>query len=74
MTFTFQQRVDYVAEHLQGSCDTLEKHTTQEERDNPAFMAALNDIVFLCDSCSWWCEVSEQSDRDDDMICNECND
>ena len=33
----------------------------------------LNQEIFKCAQCGWWCEFSEESGVDDsDLICNDC--
>ena len=52
-------RANAIAEALCGSCDTLEEHTTEAERNDEALLAELDSIVFCCDQCGWWCDVGE---------------
>lgn len=68
-------RAQEVADDIAGTCDNLEKHATEEERDNALFLAVLDDNVFCCTVCDWWCRVEEMAeDCGDDFICDECFD
>ncbi len=33
---------------------------------------AICDKIFLCDSCSWWCDIDEKQNLNDEEICEEC--
>lgn len=33
----------------------------------------LDDEIFLCDECSWWCELGEMSEKGE-SICTDCAD
>jgi len=68
-----------VAEELQGSCKFLS--TALEERgaegmdNNAEFCARLDELVFCCIRCDWWCEQSEMAENPaDEWICQECFD
>lgn len=67
-----------IAEYLQGTCGTLadavESHyegMTEDDLTSEDF-DAIDNIVFLCEECGWWCEVSEYSDIDDSEKCRDC--
>jgi len=61
---------------LQGTCTTINEHLpdgmTDDDLTEDDHMAIDNEI-FLCDECGWWCEVCEMNDTGD-HICNDCND
>jgi hypothetical protein len=60
---------------LNGSCDSLERqlinHDAEELRDYMPFLNYLDNEIFLCDGCGWWCELSEMTDSE---LCNSCDD
>ena len=64
-------RVNDVAAALLGTCKSLESETTEEEREDTAFLRALDDEIFLCDQCGWWCEVEECNEEG---FCEDCAD
>lgn len=64
------------AERLQGTCmsiaDLGEKY--EEAENSQSFCNRLDELVFCCDQCSWWDEISQMSDDSDGilMLCVEC--
>lgn len=68
-----------VAEVLQGTTlITIEQALVQIEA-NPAletdqtFCGELDQLVFECNECGWWCELSEMSNRPEyDYVCDDC--
>lgn len=52
-----------VADALSGTCGTLTAALAEFDAEhleqNAEFCASLDDLVFLCDGCGWWCEQSE---------------
>lgn len=65
-----QLRGQQVAEDLQGTCKSLYDVLTDEEQDDEAIMLEIDQKVFLCPECDWWCERSEETD---DGRCDDCN-
>lgn len=67
--------VDEVAHALQGTCkslaEVLEEHGLGHLEDDRAFLEGLDNEVFCCDECSWWCELSEMSERHEG-VCTDC--
>ena len=59
------------AEQLQGSCRHIIDLGPEFEaiEDNPQFCNALDQLVFCCDGCNWWFEISEMAE---DWRCEEC--
>ncbi len=33
---------------------------------------AIDNEIFLCPDCGWWCETSESTDRDGEDVCQDC--
>lgn len=58
---------------LQGTCNELhgflERHDAEDLIDHIPFLEYLDNHIFLCDSCGWWCELSEMSDEG---VCSDC--
>lgn len=63
------------AEELEGTCLSIHEVASEEETDDPDFCEALDDLVFLCSTCSWWCEVAERADdgEDGEPKCTDCH-
>lgn len=64
-------RVEEVAHDLAGTCESIEKFATDEERDNRIFCEELDSKVFCCEVCGWWCFIDEESPTVDGA-CDEC--
>lgn len=75
---TDKEKAHKVADALLGTCMTLE-HVIQIELETedtdavqtPEFTDELDNTVFCCDLCSWWCEISEESDTEGGC-CTDC--
>ncbi len=69
-----------ICEALRGTCDSLvsvlENHDQEALEDDASFLEWLDNEIFRCDDCGWWCEISEESseeaDREGEMVCREC--
>lgn len=60
--------IQQIIEDLQGTCDTLqdaisyrypdmdEMELTEEDHNQ------IENQIFLCTECNWWCEISEESE------------
>lgn len=63
---------------LRGTCQSFESivvyHTnlTPDEID-PAFLDVIDENIFLCETCGWWCDEDEESETEgSENICKEC--
>lgn len=70
-------RVEQIIEHLQGSCmsfseacnsfDIESDKLTQEELEQ------IDDTIFCCEGCNWWCDVGERTlNKDEEPVCEDC--
>jgi hypothetical protein len=62
-------------EHLQGTCLSLEQACEQLGIEvDDVDTEALDNELFLCAQCDWWCEISEASDDPDwnGDLCEDC--
>lgn len=64
-----------LTEYLQGTCKSLDEGLdnlypgmTQDDL-TPEDFDEIDNEIFLCDNCGWWCEISEQ---DDNGFCLDC--
>lgn len=64
-------KVEELAARLQGTCenaaDEIEGLTDDE-------LIELDNLVFCCTGCSWWCEIGEAVESSDGDICQDCAD
>lgn len=69
--------IHQVIADMQGTCSMLidalpegmnEDDLTSEDHE------AIDNEIFLCDECGWWCEISEQADTgEDEQKCEDCH-
>ena len=64
-------RVHEVADDLRGTTHNLHDYATEAEQNDAGFLAALDDEVFECSQCGWWCDVGEHGKEDG--ACDECS-
>lgn len=63
--------VNKLIEALQGTCTIIDDHLPDEMEWSDLTSedhAEIDDQIFLCDQCGWWCEISEQNGE----ICEDC--
>lgn len=70
-------RWGHIVERLRGTCDMLEDGLEDEDaedlQDHLPFLDYLDNHIFRCECCGWWCEISESVDSDDyDLVCGDC--
>lgn len=62
---------------LNGTCKSLyvvlNYYEAEYLEDNEQFLNYLDQELFLCDTCAWWCPVSEMSDNEQFNECCDCN-
>lgn len=65
-----------IIEYLRGTCRSLEEacqmSETTEDALTPEQLGELDDELFLCDSCGWWCGMDEM--YNEDGVCDDCFD
>lgn len=61
--------------YLNGSCMSLEQaledYEVPELEDNDSFLSYLDNEIFRCECCNWWCPISEMSEQGD-WECRDC--
>lgn len=67
------KRIQEVYDSILGTPYALEDHTLKRERDDPQFMRVLDDRLFNCQMCKFWCNDHERSALDG-SVCDECMD
>ncbi len=60
---------------INGTCNTiaavLEKYDAADLEDYEPFLSHLDNQIFRCECCEWWCDLSEMAD-DDSWSCTSC--
>jgi len=68
--------IDQLISDLSGTCSTIEEHLPEgmEEDDlTPEDYSAIDDQIFKCATCSWWCEIQEAVDDHGEDVCQDCS-
>lgn len=68
--------IDSLIESLTGTCSSIDDKLPEGMDWNDLTMDDHNKIdneIFCCDQCGWWCENSDMSENEDDQICNDCH-
>lgn len=68
MTLSYEQ-IEELIGHLQGTCGTATEGIQAivgEDYDDSILTEdnwdQINNSIFLCNTCNWWCETSEMSE------------
>lgn len=70
---------DEIVEHIRGTCNSigsaLETFNAGDLEDDTEFLGHLDQEIFLCDTCGWWCETSEMAEDEDEtgQVCTDCS-
>jgi hypothetical protein len=73
-------QISQLTHALQGTCDSLGNTLDRlfeldEDALTTADFLAIDQEVFCCQTCNWWCEQCEMAERaDDEWICQQCTD
>lgn len=60
---------------LQGTCEGLYsflERNAEDLIDYMPFLEYLDQHIFLCEGCGWWCELSEMAVTEEIVICDDC--
>jgi len=65
---------------MQGTCTSLYMHIDNLEEveqdffyeNEAAILLELDNCIFECDTCGWWCELCEAVDTDTGPVCDQC--
>lgn len=65
-----QQTAEALANRLRGSCQSM----PAEFEDDMDVLDHLEELIFLCPCCGWWCDVDELNETgpNSEDICDDC--
>lgn len=67
-------RATEVVHRLIGTSATLDSVLSDNEQLDEKLLAEIDDQIFLCEVCSWWCDTSEQEQNENgETVCEDCN-
>ena len=66
-----------IAADLEGSTrhldDVLADHKAESLEDDMRFLSWLDDQMFSCANCGWWCPIDEVNEwNGTDWVCDDC--
>lgn len=68
-----KERAHEIVAQLTGSAQTLQAALRDgEDEYDPVLVEAIDDAIFNCTTCGWWCENEEMAESDDGPQCMEC--
>lgn len=75
MTFLTHDQLEAVVYKLEGQCllsleNVLEELGLEGMENDPDVCTQVDDRVFCCDECGWWCSTDELNDG---QLCDDCN-
>jgi hypothetical protein len=71
-----REQAKVIADELRGTCDGCVDDKIEEHgfADVMALHYALDDLIFNCVRCGWWCEIAEAVETDGEFYCDQCAD
>jgi hypothetical protein len=67
----WQEIVDFLTGSSSSLDNALAVFGAEDLQDHDPFLVTLDEQIFLCDTCGWWC-LSEEQNCMVDLICNDC--
>lgn len=64
------ERMDEIVNQLQGTGKSIEEVLNEGEEQTIELNDYIDQRIFCCKQCDWWCEQSEMSNED--WICEDC--
>jgi len=65
MKDTIQSKI----EDLKGTCNTIDLDDFTFEE-----LELLDEEIFQCSTCSWWCDIDEEVGEGTSLLCKDCKD
>lgn len=68
---------EHIVNQLRGSCDSLASlgPEAEELENNTDFCAYLDERIFCCTRCGWWCDQDEEASEEHGLAewtCRDC--
>lgn len=66
---------DEIVDELRGTAGNLQSLLEEKDVvDNDIVLRVIDDEIFECIVCNWWCDMSELSENDHGLEYNTCSD
>lgn len=73
MTDAMRKRAEAVAADLLGTAKCLHDVATDAEQNAAAFCGRLDELIFCCDACGWWCSMDDEANNIGcELVCDDC--
>lgn len=70
-----EKQAEAVADRIVNQCMISMEQACEELGINPDDIAdELDNLVFCCDECGWYCSTEELNNETDQNLCDDCND
>lgn len=74
-----EAQLEAVVSRLEGQCvlsleQVLEEMGLEGMENDADVCTQVDDRVFCCEGCDWWCLAEELNNDGDENLCDECND
>lgn len=68
-----KERAQEIVDELNGTCKSIAECLEDGEDDSdPVLTAKIDDQIFCCSRCDWWCEQGEAHEGSDGDVCDDC--
>lgn len=67
-----ETRAMEVVDELRGTCKSLHDVMDCEEQEDQRILQTIDDNLFCCNTCEWWCGFDEESNEEG--VCDDCCD
>jgi hypothetical protein len=69
----WQEIINYLTGSSSSLDNALYMFEAEELDSHDPFLVMLDEQIFLCDTCGWWC-LAEEQNMSDELQCNDCCD
>ena len=79
MTLLSNDKLEAIVERLEGQCLIDLEQAMEEEGvihllDDTDTLQQIDERIFQCEQCGWWCSTDELHDDSNEKTCEDCSD
>jgi len=67
--------IEYIIQSLNGTIGSLEEYEEEYTKKGYSWeelLIELDQQIFNCTGCGWWCDISEENIQDEEQVCEDC--